>query len=131
MERNTLDTNILLRAILNDVPEKREKVVVLLANPRKRFEVADVAISEAVYVLTRLYGCRREVVVKKLTYFLGLDNIIYNAELFELVFSMWLKRPKLAFNDCYLVMCARVNQAVPLYTFDYKLAVQAVEATEL
>ena len=127
----SLDTSILIRAITNDLPEKREKVMALLSKEGMKCEVADLAITETVYVLTKLHGYSRESVVKKLGFFLNLECVNYNRALFDEVFSMFLLHPKLSFNDCCLGVYAKLNAAEPLFTFDRKLANQIDGAEEL
>ena len=127
----SLDTSILIRAITGDLPDKRAKVMELLSRDDIRCEVSDLAITETVYVLTRLHGYSREAVVKKLGFLLGLECVDYNRPLFDAVFPMFLLHPKLSFNDCCLGVYARLSSAEPLYTFDRKLANQIDSATEL
>jgi predicted nucleic acid-binding protein len=43
---------------------------------------------------------------------------------FEAACDIYLRHPKLSFEDCYLVVSAARSSAVPLWTFDKKLAGQ-------
>lgn len=131
MEHSSIDTNAIIRVITNDVPEKRDKVVILLSNPRYRIHIADLAIYEAFYVLTTLYEYPRDILVKKMKYFLSIDSIECSRGLFEKVFDAFLEHPKLSFADCYLAEYASENNHIPLYTFDHKLATQLDNAVEI
>lgn len=120
--RESLDTNIILRFILGDVPAQCLKVQDLLMRQNVTYNVADLAITEAVYVMQSTYGLSRERIVDGLQKLLWFPEINYNRNLFERVFPMYLACPKLSFNDCCLAGYAALNQAEPLWTFDKALA---------
>jgi predicted nucleic acid-binding protein len=54
----------------------------------------------------------------------GKDTILCNRELFIEILPIYAGHPKLSFVDCYLEVLARRTGAVPLLTFDKKLANQ-------
>lgn len=120
--RESLDTNIILRMILKDVPEQGLKIQDMFMRQDVAFEVADLAITEAVYVLQTWYYWSRRGIVDALLSILEDFSLNYNKPLFERVFSMYLAEPKLSFNDCCLAGYAALNQAEPLWTFDKALA---------
>lgn len=119
--RESLDTNIILRLVLRDVPEQCLKIVDLLMRQNVVYDVADLAITEAVYVMQK-QGKTREQIVDALSATLEGLELCYNRNLFERVFPMYLANPALSFNDCCLVGYATLNQAEPLWTFDKALA---------
>lgn len=119
--KESLDTNTILRLMLNDVPEQRAEVVELLCRPDTAYHIADLAITEAVFVMQK-YGKTRSEIVQFLQGLLKRMNIIANYTLFERVFPMYLQCPKLSFNDCCLAGYAALNQAEPLWTFDEAFA---------
>ena len=127
----TLDTNILLRFILNDIPEQRAKVIKLLSKPDTRYHVADLAISEMSYVLETQLKHPRILIVREVQQILSESNINCNRALFSEVLPFYLSHPKLSFADCCLSIYAALNQAEPLWTFDKKLALQSPTAKEL
>jgi predicted nucleic-acid-binding protein len=59
----SLDTNCLLRWLLEDVPEQTEAISRLLDSP-EIFAVADAAIIEAVFVLEKIKKIERELIHK-------------------------------------------------------------------
>lgn len=122
--RETLDTNVILRIMFGDVPEQAEKARALLRRKGFEYEVPDLAVTEAVYVMETL-GLRRGEVVADLCGFFKYMNIKVNLKLFEKVFPMYLEHPKLSFNDCYLAVYAELNEVEPLWTFDRVLAKQS------
>ena len=116
----SLDTNVILRIMLKDVPEQCERIMDLFMRQGVVYHVADLAITEAVYVLQK--DNVRQDIVDMLTQMLDLPNIKYNQVLFERVFPMYLWCPKLSFNDCCLACYAELNEAEPLWTLDRVLA---------
>lgn len=122
--RETLDTNIILRIMLSDIPEQAEKARALLRRKGFEYEVPDLAVMEAVYVMETL-GLSREEAVADLCGLFKYMNIKVNLKLFEKVFPMYLGYPKLSFNDCCLAVYAELNEAEPLWTFDQALAKQS------
>lgn len=127
--QESLDTNIILRIMLRDVPEQCMKVVDLLMRQGVNYRISDLAITEAVYVLQGLGQSRAEI-VERFQGLFELTDIEANRELFERVFRIYLENANLSFNDCYLAVEARVSGAEPLWTFDKALA-KKVESVEI
>lgn len=117
----SLDTNIILRLALRDVPEQCSKIQDLFMRQNVVYNVADLAVTEAVYVMQKRGG-RREQIVEALSVVLNEFGLQYNKALFDRVFPIYLAYPKLSFNDCCLAVYATLNQAEPLWTFDKDLA---------
>ncbi|MGH7881639.1 MAG: PIN domain-containing protein [Candidatus Dormibacteraceae bacterium] len=126
----SLDTNVLLRLILNDVPDQHQAALNLFEDASGQFDVADTAIIELIFALGRHYDFTRWEMAKALESLMALTKINCNRTLFEKVLPLFIKYPKLSFEDCYLAMYADLNAAGPLWTFDQKLASQA-PATKL
>jgi len=117
----SLDTNILVRLVVGDVPTQTHLVEKLMAQAAK-FDVADIVIFELVFVLEKLYFFSRADIVESVSSIIRNKKINSNRKLFESVLPMYLENPKLSFVDCTLPQYARINKAEPLYTFDQKLA---------
>lgn len=120
--RESLDTNVILRFILGDVPEQCLRMQDLLMRRGVAYDVSDLAITEAVYVMQSVYALSREKIIDGVRKLLWFPEINYNKALFDRVFPMYLQQPKLSFNDCCLVAYAALNEAEPLWTFDRALA---------
>lgn len=118
----SLDTNVILRIILKDTPEQGLKIQDMFMRQGVTYEVADLAVTEVVYVLQTFYRWTRSGIVDALTAILEAFPLKYNKALFGRVFWMYLEYPKLSFNDCCLAVYAALNQAEPLWTFDKALA---------
>ncbi len=127
----SLDTNIILRIVLQDIPEQCDKIIDLFMRQNISYHVADLAITETVYVLQKSYGWTREGIVEALQSMLDVACFKYNRELFDRVFPLYLEQPKLSFNDCCLAAYASLNEAEPLWTFDHELAKESGTAKEL
>ena len=119
----SLDTNCLLRWLLDDIPEQAA-LVSSLVNSGESFFVADVALIETVFVLEKLKKISRETIEKAIMAVIENVSISCNRELFVEILPVYTKYPKLSFVDCYLEALARKTGNSPLLTFDQKLAKQ-------
>ncbi len=122
----SLDANVILRIILNDLPEQRVQALKML--DQGYYHIADTAVVESAFVLQRNYHMDRQSIVQVLNGFLTRENLICNHHLFLQVFPMFVTHPALSFEDCCLAVYAELNKAVPLYTFDKNLAKQVAQA---
>ena len=120
----SLDTNAILRVILNDIPEQRDIVTLLISRRQDYFRVHDLAISEAVYVMERQLGRKRQNFIADLVDFLKFPSILYNSDIIDPSLHLYLSHPKLSFNDCYLAVKSEQTDSTPLLTFDKKLSTQ-------
>ena len=120
--RESLDTNIILRLILRDIPEQCNRIQDLFMRHGVTYNIADLAVSEAVYVMQNQYGLSREEIADGICRLLWFPGINYNKNLFDKVLPMYLEHPKMSFNDCCLAVYAELNEAEPLWTFDKALA---------
>lgn len=119
----SLDANVVLRLLLNDVPEQHSLAVALL-QAESPLHVSDIALVETIFVLGRAYRLDREQQREAILGLMSLPQIIANTEHLERALDVYVVHPKLSFEDCYLVTDSeRLNQQ-PLWTFDRKLASQ-------
>ncbi|TFB73208.1 type II toxin-antitoxin system VapC family toxin [Cryobacterium glaciale] len=119
----SLDANVVLRLLLNDVPEQHDAAVALL-QAGGTFVVSDIALVETAFVLGRAYGLTREQQREAIQGLIYLPQIIAKASLFDRALTLYVQNAKLSFEDCYLVTSADMTSNQPLYTFDRKLASQ-------
>lgn len=119
----SLDANILLRLILRDVPEQSDLALNLIQD-KGLFYVADTAIIEVVFALERYYEIPRRDVAKLVSVVINHPKLVVNHELFEDSLSTYQQFSKLSFEDCCLPQYAKLAGALPLWTFDKKLASQ-------
>ena len=124
----TLDTNLLLRLTLRDIPGQYEAVRDLLAVPGARYRVTDTVINELVYALIHHYAFSRPQVAEIVRTILTDATIEANAALLGRVIEQFEHHPAMSYTDCYLAEEALASGNVPLLTFDKKLAAQHVAA---
>lgn len=124
----SLDTNAILRLLINDIPAQHKAVRTVLAEASSQFAVADIAIIELVFVLERYYGFSRQQTKEAVIGFMQLKEINCNRTLFEKALEVYLGHSTLSFEDSCLSIYASLNEAEPLWTFDKKLASQATSA---
>lgn len=114
----SLDTNVIIRLVVKDVPAHTKAASSLLK--RHKCYVSDVVATEAVYALERIYGLERVEIKTALLYIFRSSQFGYNATLLDSVFEMYEKRSSLSFVDCYAALEA-MSQNRELATFDKKL----------
>ena len=124
----SLDANVLLRLLLNDIADQHQSVIRLFQHASGQFAVSDTAIIETVFVLERNYTFSRPAIVETIEGLMSLTEINCNRPLFLKALPLFSKYPALSFEDCCLAVYAELNEAKPLWTFDQKLAKQASSA---
>lgn len=119
MKAISLDTNVVVRLVVDDVAAHTEAATKLLA--RRKCYVSDVVVAEAVYTLQRIYGLERNEITRMLLYIFRTSEVLYNSRLLDSVFDLYERRTALSFVDCYAAIEAgfRENE---LATFDKKLS---------
>lgn len=125
----SLDTNVLLRWLLDDVPEQTAAADELMSSGA-RLTVPDVALTETVYVLERVVGLSRATVALSVETVLGVASVDVDRALWREVLADYLRHPKVPVTDSYLAAAARAAGGTPLWTFDRKFARQ-IEGSEL
>jgi len=118
----SLDANVLLRLLLNDIPKQHQAVANLFDTAPGQFDVADTAVIEVVFVLERYYQFTRIQILEAIQGIMALTSVNCNREVFTHALPLFTKHASLSFEDCCLVAYAELNQAKPLWTFDQKLA---------
>lgn len=114
----SLDTNVILRFLLRDVPEQTAGAVAAVTATDSY--VTDVVVTETVFVLEKVYEAPRETIALSMRSFLTLANLTSNASVFSDVFDLYEARPSLSIIDCYAAVEAQVWDN-KLLTFDKKL----------
>lgn len=120
----TIDTNILLRFLLKDVPKQAEAA-------RQKFQeakqtktqlfVPQIVIFEVVFALTRVYKFDKNEVVEAIKSLLAAEFLnIQDKEIFGSTLSLFVKR-NISLADCFIVAFSNLHKA-PLFTFDKGLA---------
>ena len=119
----SLDTNILMRYILEDVPDQYEKAAGLINDISCSYFIPDMVVSEIVYNLQTRKIPRKDAIDVLYTIF-NKKNIMVSEFVLDTVLPFFAKHPALSFVDCYSAFEAERKGCVPLLTFDRKLANQ-------
>jgi predicted nucleic-acid-binding protein len=115
---NSLDTNVVLRFLLRDIPDQSARALAAVA--AEDVYVTDVVVTETVFVLEKYYGAPRDTISLSMRSFLALPNLTSNALLFRDVFDLYEARPSLSIVDCYVAVEAKIWDT-SLVTFDKNL----------
>ena len=119
----SLDTNVVLRLLVGDIPAQTTRARRLLDASRS-LHVADIVFVELEYALRTHYGLDRPSIAHILLAFSTLPVIDCNRDLLAAVLSIYPDHPALSFTDICLATHAAHHDATPLYSFDRKLARQ-------
>lgn len=115
---NSLDTNIVLRYLLNDIPEQTEKVRTIIAS--SGCYITDVVAAEIVFVLEKVIEIDRQDIVRLLKSFLSLPNMIYNDYFLDQTLELYEEQLSLSIVDCYAATEAKAYKNY-LLSFDEAL----------
>lgn len=125
----SLDANIIVRLLTNDIPVQYELAQKLITSGAE-FEVSDTVIIESIYALHEYYKVPRLLVKETLQALHTNKNLRINTLVFDEALVLFVKQPALSIEDCYLATLAKHNEALPLWTFDKKLAAQSKGLTK-
>jgi predicted nucleic-acid-binding protein len=114
--------------IKRDNPAQSEIIARIVENTHQIY-LADLAISESVFVLTNYYRLSRIDTAEIFAALFDDPTFICSRELFSKAFNYFITHPALSFEDCCLTAAAELQHAAPLLTFDKKLAHQLMRAT--
>lgn len=115
---NSLDSNVVLRYLLNDIPSQTFKSKKVITS--STVYVTDVVITEVIFVLERVIGMQRLDIVRLVKAFLSLPNMIYNDYFLDQTLDLYRSKPSLSIVDCYAATEAKMY-GNSLVTFDKQL----------
>jgi len=115
---NSLDTNVVLRYLLNDIPEQTIKSKAVITSTASY--ITDVVAVEIIFVLERVVGMERSDIVRLVKSFLSLPSLVYNVYFLEQSIDLYGKNKTLSIADCYAATEAKVYNN-SLVTFDKEL----------
>lgn len=121
---SSIDTNLVLRIMLQDIPEQKEKVFDLIDSSKSHsLLVEDAVFFECVWVLSgKMYAFDRTLIGKLLLQVSNIQQIKCNRAMLERAVPLYVKHSQISFVDACLAAYAELNDAKPLLTFDKKLA---------
>lgn len=117
--KSLIDTNLIIRFLVNDDTNKANKVKKLLQNPENSNILLDTIVAEIIWVLTSYYELDKRLVIEKIRGLIHVDSISCNKKLLDKSLSIW-ENNHLSFIDCYIVATAEL-ESIPIYSYDKKL----------
>jgi len=122
--RESVDTNVLLRAAIDLGDTQTILARELLASPDKLLVVNPLVIAEFIHVVIGHYGLDRSQASTLVRWILALESVEIDREVIESSLQVFEAHPKLSFEDALLAEQADADDALPLWTFDAKLSHQ-------
>lgn len=120
-----IDTNILLRHLLNDHPDhssRASRLLLEVRQGRKTVYCPDTAIFEAVYILTGLASTPRTIAADSLSRVIEVPGIeMTHKEAILSALQFWVEQPALDFADCYHLALTKALGLDAIYTFDRRM----------
>ncbi|MDR2896832.1 MAG: PIN domain-containing protein [Propionibacteriaceae bacterium] len=124
MPTQSVDTNVLLRAAIDLGDSQTDQARNLLALADHTFRAEPIVFAEFVYALTTHYGLTRQQAGTLVRWVLAIESVDCDRNTLTAATAMFESHPKLSFEDCLLAEQAASHGALPLWTFDQKLARQ-------
>lgn len=117
----SLDTNVVLRFLLEDVPDQTQEATDLIES--NTVYVTDVVVIEIIYVLEKVYELSRKDIGELVGDFLGFSNVVHNPRFLLDAVDFYKGHPSLSIVDCYACEEAK-SYGNNLATLDKRLANQ-------
>jgi len=129
----SLDTNVVLRLLLDDVPEQTQQIQIMLEHAKpKSFFVADAVFFEIAWVLGgQFFQFDRKLIGDMLLQITKIPQIVCSRSVIEQVVPLYRAKSQLSFVDIYLAIYAKHMGADPLLTYDRLLAKKVPDLTAL
>jgi uncharacterized protein len=118
----SLDTNVVLRFLLDDVPEHSKKATELIESNALLY-VTDVVVIEIIYVLEKVFEVSRGDIRELVLGFLGFSNVVHNPRFLVNAIELYAKHTSLSIVDCYACEEAK-SYNNELITLDKRLITQ-------
>lgn len=111
-----IDTNLIIRFLLNDNPRQADSVKLLFASLEKLL-IPDMVIAEIIWVLQSVYKFSKSDTTEKVQQFLSLNIFICNYKLLGETLMIY-KENKISFVDAYLLALSLEKDLEGIYSFD-------------
>ena len=118
MSKNLLDTNLIIRFLVNDDSKKVSRVEKLLKDKGNQNILLDTILAEIVWVLNSYYSLNKLDIIEKLRALIHVETVECNAFLLGRALSLW-EENNISYIDGYLAAVAELGN-IPLLTFDQK-----------
>ncbi len=127
----SVDTNIVLRYLLSDVPEQEKLASGIMKNTLLKIGIADAVFVELEYALVSHYSFTRNDVADTFDDIIALNHINCNRALLVRVLPQYRTAMSISYVDICLDTYAHLTQSEPLFTFDKNLAKKLAHSTLL
>ena len=117
----SLDTNVILRFMLNDIPEQTQRATKIIG--KDKVYVTDVIIVEVIYVLEKVIELSRHDITRLVRDFLGFASVVHNPYFLLDAINFYEHHASLSIVDCYAAAEAEAYHN-KLVTFDKRLVNQ-------
>ena len=118
MSKNLLDTNLIIRFLVNDNPQKVSRVEKLLKNKKNINILLDTVVAEIIWVLSSYYSLKKIEVTEKIRALIHVDTIKCNAVLINRALTLW-EENNISYIDAYLASVSELGN-ITLYSYDPK-----------
>lgn len=118
MVKNLIDTNLIIRFLINDDPQKVAKVEKLLKDQDNKNIILDTVIAEIIWVLNSYYNLTKSDIIEKIAALIQVNTIECNSFLIGRALSIW-REYNISYIDAYLASVAELGN-MTLYSYDEK-----------
>lgn len=129
MLKNLIDTNLIIRFLVNDNPRKVARVEKLLKDKNNQNILLDTVVAEIIWVLSSYYSLSKSEIIEKITALIQVKTIECNSFLLGRTLTMW-EENNISYIDAYLATVSELGN-VPIYSYDKKFrSIKTIEVKE-
>ncbi len=118
MQKNLLDTNLIIRFLVSDSSKKVSRVEKLLKDKNNLNILLDTVIAEIIWVLSSYYSLEKNQVIEKIRALIHVESVECNSVLINRALSLW-EEYSISFIDAYIAAVAELGN-ITLYSYDKK-----------
>src|SRR3989344_1108238 len=111
-----IDTNLIIRYLVEDDPKKADDVEKLLKNPGQRLILLDLTFAEAIWVLSSLYNLEKSQIIESLSALLDVKSIVANRKILRKELE-YFANYNVSFIDAYQASYA-LTKNLEIYSYD-------------
>ena len=119
MSKNLIDTNLIIRFLVNDDPQKVNRVEKLLKDKSNKNILLDTVIAEIIWVLGSYYSLSKKEVVEKIAALIHAETVECNSFLLSRALTLW-EENNISYIDAYLSAVAELGN-ITIYSYDRRL----------
>lgn len=120
MAKNLIDTNLIIRFLVNDEPKKVSRVEKLLKGKNNKNILLDTVVAEIIWVLSSYYSLEKNEIIKKIRALIHVDSIESNGFLISRALTIWGEN-NISYIDSYIAAVAELGN-MQVYSYDKKLS---------